>query len=232
MTTKKPKYKRDRHGRISGGTVVVDTLEMFREVHRDEKIERELGSIARMVFIDRNAQGYPAEVRFDVKAKARQNLRAALRHAAKARTALMTGQSDLLYELEKTRAHLELQTAAVKFRQAYINAFRVNQSNRRRGHVQTKLGSPKAGTKSGTDHLDQYANVSQIVANLARRRDALGDWTPARELWPDVYSTLDLMRLEPEETADAITYDAVGGRTEIKFTSFKVMVSRYRKSKS
>lgn len=76
-------------------------------------------------------------------------------------------------------------------------------------------------------------SITSIVKNLSLKRDFLGDPTPARELWVELYAELDKKHLNPTETdEEVITYDkdADGSRGEIKFSSFKAMMSKMRKS--
>jgi hypothetical protein len=212
----KSTIKRNRHGRIVDGEI--STAEEMHEFVLSTPLA-ELDRIARKVFVDRNAKGYPQIYRAAAKAKARPALRSALNHAALARTALLRGKKHE-FELERLYAHLELANAAVGFRQAYINTYTKRQADR----------VPKQRRKFSDD--TEIANVAEIVQSLAAATDTLGDYMHVKDIWPELYSRLDQMGLDPVEETDAggdpllIRYD--GGK--VMFSSFKTMVSKARKS--
>ena len=74
-------------------------------------------------------------------------------------------------------------------------------------------------------------SITSIVQNLAKRKDALGGWVPTDDLWMELFSELDRIELEPEESADRIefTKNDNGEIGQIKKLSFRTLVSRARR---
>jgi len=209
--------KCDRHGRIVDGEIA--NAEDFLRWGLSGVLS-EMDRIAHQVFVDRNARGYPEIYRAAAKAKARPALRRALGHAALARTALLSDDKHK-FDVERLHAHLELANAAADFRQAYINTYRLRQKDR----------VPGRRNKFESDGDDEHVNVSEIIKSLAAKMDVLGDYIPSMDIWPELYSRLDEMGLDPDEQTDregrplACSYD--GG--SIQFSSFKAMVSKARR---
>jgi len=207
--------KRDRHGRLIDGEIRTarDFADMLRTPHYAE-----LSDIARAVFLDRNAQGYSEDVRAEIKERARPHFREALAHARRAKAALR--RNDLVeYEAERLRACLELQTAAVHFRQEYIDQYRA---------IQTVKAQAGAAARFPT-----HSEIRDIIAALARRTDELDDPLPASDLWPDFYSALDKAGLRPDDSSgervhddDRMTWD--GNDQGMTYKTFRNRISAAR----
>lgn len=83
----------------------------------------------------------------------------------------------------------------------------------------------------------QRFSISDRIKELATRKDAFGDKLPALDLWSELFSILESMHLNPREDRDKhrrpllISYDTDdnGGRGDIKFLSFKTMLSKAAK---
>lgn len=103
-----------------------------------------------------------------------------------------------------------------------------------RGEQQTK----EKAAKDDVEVIHGRGKVSEIINRLALKKDSMGDYLrPRNELWDMLWGELDLMGLHPVEHFDnegnpeRISYRGGDGRPgEIKFSSFKVMVSTARKS--
>lgn len=80
---------------------------------------KEMDRVAARVFVDRNAKGAPPKLRPRVKGDMRPFLRAALKSAAAARTALL-GRRAHDFERDRLHALLCLALAQVAFRQPYM----------------------------------------------------------------------------------------------------------------
>jgi hypothetical protein len=97
---------------------------MLREIRRtlDPDIDDIAGlrSLARSVYLDRNAQGMPKRDRMKIKAKARPDLRKAIRHARKSRDALLAGDV-AMFECERDRARLHVALARLQFFEPYVD---------------------------------------------------------------------------------------------------------------
>lgn len=78
--------------------------------------------------------------------------------------------------------------------------------------------------------------VATIIGNLAGQRDELGAWVTAKSLWSQLYARLDEEGRDPRETVTGredleIEYVTKQGAVKkIKFASFKVALSKHRKS--
>lgn len=72
----------------------------------------------------------------------------------------------------------------------------------------------------------QEANA--IIERLAQCRDALGDHMPAKELWPEFFSALDELGLDPKELGFRIIWD--GNEKGITLSTFSSRISRLRNS--
>lgn len=100
--------------------------------------------------------------------------------------------------------------------------------------------SREKAAKDSVEVIRGRGNVSEIVKNLALKEDQFGDYFNIKdELWPELIGSLDELGLNPREITDdkrqpvRIAYrDGDGKQGEIKFSSFKVMVSNARKTKS
>jgi phage pi2 protein 07 len=85
--------------------------------------------------------------------------------------------------------------------------------------------SRKAQLPRGRINTDgEQTSISDIIKEIAWDEDSMGDYFPARELWPQLFAKLDALGLDPKETDDA--YHFTGG--QIKLASFTVMLSRTR----
>lgn len=67
--------------------------------------------------------------------------------------------------------------------------------------------------------------LASIINDLATRTDALGDWLPPAELWPELHSAMDSRGLGPVETTDAYSY---GDGEEITYEAFRRRIQRAR----
>lgn len=98
----------------------------------------------------------------------------------------------------------------------------------------------RGGMKKQTiriDGEDGLSNLTQMVDDLALMRDFLGDYLPASDLWNELIGLMDISHLEPKEIAEpekAITFlkNDEGDRKELKFNTFKVMLSQTRRKLS
>ncbi len=125
-----------------------------RERRRDLKI------VARMVFLDRNAQGMPAKDRLELKARARPDLRQAIYWLRESRNALRAGDLDRQLLL-RDRAMMHLAFGLIKFYSYYAIALG------ERYDALTKFsGKGGAATKLDLPELER-----QIKACLKRRSD-------------------------------------------------------------
>jgi hypothetical protein len=92
-------------------------------------------------------------------------------------------------------------------------------------HLQ--LQAKKAERASAARWGDR-AVVDTIIQKLAEQRDTLGEFTPAKELWPEFFSALDGEGLVPQENGLRIVWaDNAKGITLATFTS---RISRIRNS--
>ena len=205
--------KIDRHGR-RGST---DWNDVDRSLYASLTGLSELSLIARQVYVDRNAKGYPPQVRQAAKIATRKAHREALRHAAKARDATLRND-EAGFLLEYTRAHLALTHAQSRFRQAYIDRLRESQRARAKKPRSRLPLSEDADEKS----------IAAVVRSIAFGRDEIGSFAPAKELWGELFARIDEMHLNPKEetmgSALVIYYE--GGK--IAFNSFKAMLSKER----
>ena len=79
--------------------------------------------------------------------------------------------------------------------------------------------------------------MTELVRDLAKKKDALGDYIPAKLLWGELISLLDEHGAEPKQKAHEsdliVEYTRLykGGepvRGSYKFTSFSTTVSKMR----
>jgi hypothetical protein len=105
--------KRDRHGRVIGDAESAEQLALLIEL---APAFEALAKIARRVFIDRNAAGFPDQHRAAIRASVRPVLRKALAHAALARTAILRADRPT-FDLQLSYARGFLQHADVLFSQ-------------------------------------------------------------------------------------------------------------------
>jgi hypothetical protein len=54
------------------------------------------------------------------------------------------------------------------------------------------------------DHIEELAQTTQFDTMLAGHSDWLGDPTPPKDLWPELYHVLDREGLEPKECGDTL----------------------------
>lgn len=86
----------------------------------------------------------------------------------------------------------------------------------------------KARLNRGRIEADgQRTSITAILQKLAFKKDSVGDYLRSPDLWPELYAELDSLNLGPEETDGEYIFD--GG--EIKYTSFKVLLSKIRAEK-
>lgn len=95
-----------------------------------------------------------------------------------------------------------------------------------------------AGRNRTTVDLDDgRTNMAELVRDLAKKRDVLGDYIPAKVLWGELISLLDERGAEPEQKTHEnhliveYTRRYQGGepvRGSYKFTSFSTTVSKIR----
>ena len=169
--------KRDRHGRALEGTV--ESGDDFMEsIYLDSRL-KDMDRVAARVFGDRNAQGAPVSVRARVKADMRPLLRAAIKSAAAARTALLKGR---LADFDRDRLHalLCLQMAQVAFRQPYMEE--------RLKAMEAPGGGRPSKAKLAAEWAEQYDSKKrsrlrlssrEIYDDIAERAGVL--WTNVRD---------------------------------------------------
>lgn len=80
------------------------------------------------------------------------------------------------------------------------------------------------GREGAAVRWEANANIGQIVANLAQEKDELGDPLPPSDVWPLLYSALDLQGKHPEQTDEVCVYD--GG--QITYDTFARQLRRKR----
>jgi hypothetical protein len=80
------------------------------------------------------------------------------------------------------------------------------------------------------------STLVELVTQLAARRDELGNFITAKELWPQLYSCLDRLELEPKEywnpsnnSKSRISYYFAGGEKKITFGRFQNVISKARR---
>lgn len=95
-----------------------------------------------------------------------------------------------------------------------------------------KVNAARRGTG---DYVDELARRTHFDDILADQTDSLGDYIPARDLWPEFYSMLDEDERDPREVNGhdlenaCIEYlDDDGSRKQIKYTSFRDKIKRKR----
>lgn len=78
-------------------------------------------------------------------------------------------------------------------------------------------------------------SITSLITRLAGKKDELGDPLPAKDLWNDLISELDAFGLNPKESTKykkpvLVTFDKSGdgARGEVKYSSFKAMLSKAR----
>lgn len=93
------------------------------------------------------------------------------------------------------------------------------------------------GNRTTVDLDDGRSNMAELVRDLAKKKDVLGDYIPAKVLWGELISLLDERGAEPKQKIhenDLIveyTRRYQGGepvRGSYKFTSFSTTVSKIR----
>lgn len=107
-----------------------------------------------------------------------------------------------------------------------------------KGKLRGAQQSREKAKKDEVEIIHGRGNVSAIINGLALTKDQLGDYlSPKDELWPELIGALGDLGLRPNEVYDnsgnplRIDYRDGDGKTgEIKFSSFKSMVSTARKS--
>lgn len=88
---------------------------------------------------------------------------------------------------------------------------------------QTEKG--KAGATARWSGNEAREALASIINDLATRTDALGDWLPPAELWPELHSAMDSRDLAPVETTNAYSY---GDGEEITYVAFRRRIQRAR----
>ena len=73
----------------------------------------------------------------------------------------------------------------------------VSQSERR--NVESRKKKSQGGSKGAEKKWKPHREVLKLVQILSRRTDELDDPIPPKELWPELYSQLDLAGLNPRE---------------------------------
>jgi hypothetical protein len=95
-----------------------------------------------------------------------------------------------------------------------------------------RVQSDRAKKKRVVLNEETGETLGDLIARLALRTDELGDDLPAQELWGEFYSALDAMQLDPDEAGPEedryIEYDFGAERRIMKFSSFKVSLSKER----
>lgn len=124
--------RRDRHGRV-----IAESLTALSDFE-DWKAENatfmlhEVDSIARRIFVDRNAAGAPPRFRAEIRENMRPWLKEAALWAGKARAALLRGD-EMAFKLNKAYSHQCLERAGVVFRQPFMDRYRASAEAGRRG---------------------------------------------------------------------------------------------------
>lgn len=116
-------------------------------------------------------------------------------------------------------------------------ALKHKDSQRKKGIKRGEQIRTQNSKKLEVEFVRGRGNVSDIINNLALRRDWLEDYlNPKDELWPELLGILDELGLHPVENLDSngipveINYrDGDGKPGCIKFSSFKAMISKARK---
>lgn len=92
-----------------------------------------------------------------------------------------------------------------------------------------KARKPRLPIKGGAVEGDTSVSVI-IRTELAAKQDSLGEYMPAKDLWPRLYSRLDGLGQRPKmidgDEGERIEYG--DGDRQITFASFKVMLSKAR----
>ena len=105
---------------------------------------------------------------------------------------------------------------------------------KQRAHIKAISRLPRNTCK--VPGVEPFSVVS-ITRQLAKRKDTVGGWVPAAELWQLLFDALDEMGLEPKRLCDRITFykePAIGDdredadRKTTMFSTFKVTISKER----
>jgi len=88
------------------------------------------------------------------------------------------------------------------------------------------------GGRGGHARWEGYKPIKSVFEILAASIDALDDWVPTNELWPDFFSYLDMLDLKPEEIEhetdkqkDVITWKA--GKTSHNGKTYKISAGKF-----
>lgn len=124
--------RRDRHGRVIAKSLTA--LSDFEDWKAENAtfMLHEVDSIARRIFVDRNATGAPPRFRAEIRGRIRPLLKKAASFAGKARAALLRGDENA-FALNRAYAHHYLAQAQVAFRQPFMDRYRASAEAGRRG---------------------------------------------------------------------------------------------------
>lgn len=84
----------------------------------------------------------------------------------------------------------------------------------------------KKAQKGAQSRWISTSNIKSTIQKLAVRRDALGEYAPAKELWPEFFAELDQDQLEPVEEGNRITWR--GNPSGITLKTFTNKISAIR----
>jgi len=94
-----------------------------------------------------------------------------------------------------------------------------------------KAGQAEKSAKANNKRWSQneaHGELMRIVADLARKRDALGDYLPPSGLWGPLYSMMDDAGLYPNDRTDnQYGYEGDGGKP-LTYEAFRKQVGRIR----
>jgi hypothetical protein len=100
--------------------------------------------------------------------------------------------------------------------------------------LRTEASIAAAFRQSQSDKAKQPRGgvIARMAAELAGRRDAIGDYLRPAELWGDAFAWLEREGFDPIEDRDTYKYLAdAGGRRVLTRDAFRVMLSKKRNPK-